>query len=223
MIRRSLLRLSGLLRRVALGLVVPLIVGIAMLTIPGTVPPAAAQDAYRIAPGDVLRVEVIEDESLNRSTLVLPDGRFSFPLAGSVRAGGRTIDAVRSDLVTQLAPNFSNPPTVFVSLERLAEPDLLLEEEELRISIYVLGEVSRPGRLEIEPGTTLIQAFALMGGFSEFAATKRVQLRRRDPVTGVERVYKLNYDRIAEGTSPNGTAALAEGDVILVPTRRLFE
>ena len=51
---------------------------------------AVAQSGYQIQPRDTLQVEVIEDPSLNRSVLVLPDGTIYFPFAGSVRASGQT-------------------------------------------------------------------------------------------------------------------------------------
>ena len=57
--------------------------------------PAEAQ-GYSIRPGDRLRIEVLEDDSLNRSVLVAPDGRISVPLVGTVVAGGRTLGAPRS-------------------------------------------------------------------------------------------------------------------------------
>lgn len=45
-----------------------------------------AQD-YKVRTGDVLQIEVLEDGTLNRTAIVLPDGQISLPLAGSVRAG----------------------------------------------------------------------------------------------------------------------------------------
>ena len=47
---------------------------------------AFAQSGYQIRTGDTLQIEVLEDPSLNRSVLVLPDGTISFPFAGSVRS-----------------------------------------------------------------------------------------------------------------------------------------
>ena len=38
----------------------------------------------RAAAGDVLNIEVLEDASLNRQALVLPDGRVTVPLAGNL-------------------------------------------------------------------------------------------------------------------------------------------
>ena len=50
-----------------------------------TAPFALAQSAgYRIQPGDVLAITVLEDDTLNRQSLVTPDGRISVPLAGTV-------------------------------------------------------------------------------------------------------------------------------------------
>lgn len=186
-------------------------------------PVTAAAQGYRISPGDVLRVEVVEDEALNRAVLVDPDGRISFPFVGSIRVAGQTVEAVQATLVRQLTPNFAAPPSVFVALEQLAPEDPLEAQEPEVISVFMLGEVQRPGRVQMEPGATLLQAFAEMGGFSDFAATKRVQLRRTDPKTGVETVYSLNYEAISEGQTTNATLELQDGDVILVPTRRLFE
>ena len=192
-----------------------------LLSILLLLPMAAAAQGYRISPGDVLRIEVIEDEALNRSVLVDPRGRISFPLAGTILVRGKTVNAVQATLVANLTPNFAAPPSVFVALEQVA-PEREPVEPTL-MTIFVLGEVNSPGRVELEPGATLLQAFAAMGGFSNFAATKRVQLRRTDHRTGLENVTTLNYEAMEQGLSTNATLRLHNGDVILVPTRRLFE
>ena len=180
---------------------------------------ARAQDeGYRLRPGDVLRIEVIEDAGLNRAVLVAPDGRISLPLAGSVQAGGRTVDAVQADLPGGLAGSCAAPPTVTVSIERLAErAAATAAAAAATIAVYVMGEANRPGKLELTPGTTVLQAFAQMGGFTRFAATRRIQLRRGD------RIYALDYRAIEAGQSDAGGTVLAAGDVIVVPGRRLFE
>lgn len=190
----------------------------AMLAGLATCPAAAIAQGYRVQPGDVLRIEVVEDETLNRSVLVAPDGRISVPQAGSIRASGRTVEAIAQLLTDRLAASFNAPPSVFVGVEGIAP-----EEEPETINVFVLGEVASPGLIALEHGTTLIQAFAAMGGFSPFAATKRVQLRRTDPNTKQETVRNINYQAILEGQVQDATIALRDGDVIVVPTRRLFE
>ncbi len=196
-----------------------------VVSVLGSAGQLSAQESYRIKPGDVLRIEVLEDTSINRNSLVLPDGRISVPLAGTVPAAGRTLSQIRTSVVEQLAPNFASGPTVFISIARLATPELELPTEEQgveTVSIYVLGEVTRPGKVEVLPGTTLLQFLAEIGGFSKFAATKRVQLRRVDK-TGTERVYNVNYKDILAGKTSIGMTTLAAGDIVVVPERRLFE
>ncbi|MCV2881848.1 polysaccharide biosynthesis/export family protein [Actibacterium sp. XHP0104] len=194
----------------------------ALLILPLTVTVAAAQDAYRIKSGDVLRIEVLEDSNLNREALVLPDGSISIPLAGTVQAGGLSIDQVRANVTDRLAPNFAAKPTVFVSLRSLGAAKSSGSYVAPKVRVYVMGEVGKPGVVELESGTTLLQALAQVGGFSKFAAKKRIQLRRTDK-SNTEQVYKVNYDAILAGTSSIGTTVLSTGDIIVVPQRRLFE
>lgn len=185
---------------------------------------SVAQGGYSIKPGDTLQIEVLEDPNLNRNVLVLPDGSISFPMAGTVRAGGRTVDLVGQTLSKKMADNFAVAPTVSVSVSALAPkaPARQPTGPEL-MNVYILGEAASPGRKEVLPGTTLIQFLAEAGGLSRFAAEKRIQLRRVDPDTREETVYRFNYKTMGGANSIQGTTILAPGDVIVVPERRLFE
>jgi polysaccharide export outer membrane protein len=181
-----------------------------------TVPAALAQSAsYRIQPGDQLQITVLEDETLNRQLLVTPDGQISVPLAGTVRVAGQTVGAVEDIIADRLTSNFAVRPNVFVALTAV-DPSAGL------FKVYVLGQVNSPGEIEVEAGTTLLQALALAGGPSNFAAAKRIQLRRTDS-SGQERLYLFNYRAVERGGSIQSMIALRDGDVIVVPERRLFE
>ena len=188
--------------------------------------PAAAQSDYRITPGDVLAVEVVQDSSLNRSVLVLPDGKFSFPYAGTVQAGGRTIGEVQRDIQAGIASNFAVEPTVFVSVSQLTERSARGSggggSGRGTIDIFFLGEFATPGTKALPRGTTFLQALASGGAFTNFAATKRLQLRRTD-ASGRQTVTTINYRAIANGASLGHDVILRDGDVILAPERRLFE
>lgn len=187
---------------------------------------ASAQDSYRVQSGDRLSIEVLQDSDLNRNAVVLPDGRISFPLAGTVRARGRTVSQIQASLSAALAGNFQAPPDVFVSVEPAPKEDPLPpapEPEPDMVLIYFLGEISSPGPKEMMEGTTFLQALSASGGFTNFAATKRVQLRRTDPQTGLQSVFEIDYNALSEGAELRNNFPLLEGDVILVPERRLFE
>lgn len=181
---------------------------------------AWAQANYRVQSGDTLMIEVLEDPSLNRSTTVLPDGNFSFPFAGTLRAGGQTVPQIQSTIRGAIADNFASPPTVFVSVQPREGEDIV--DGDL-IKIYLLGEVALPGLVELDPGSTILQAIAVAGGPSRFAATKRLQLRRTDTRTGQQSVTTVNYKALSEGATLSRDIVLRDGDVILIPERRLFE
>ncbi len=181
---------------------------------------ASAQDTYKVRPGDTIRIEVLEDGNLNRDALVRPDGQISLPLAGSVRAGGRTLAEIQAELAAKLAGSFATPPNVFVTIGTLAERTTGTGVART-IAVYVIGESGAQGKVDVKPRTTLLQLFAQMGGFGPFAATKRIQLRRTAK-DGSETVYNFNYDSILAGGS-GGTTRLQDGDVLIIPQRRLFE
>jgi len=185
---------------------------------------ATAQQEYQIRPGDTLSIEVLEDSSLNRSVVVLPDGRFSFPFAGTIEAAGRTASQIQAAITEAISPNFAISPNVFVSIQP-SSPGAFAPETEAddRLDIYFLGEVSSPGMIKVAPGTTFLQALAQSGGVSRFAATKRIQLRRTDPKTLTQKVYKIDYNALSRGAVLKQDIPLRDGDVIMVPERRLFE
>ena len=204
----SLIRFAGLCRMLFVTLIF------------GVVAQQAQAQGYQIRAGDTLRIEVLEDSSLNRTVLVAPDGRISMPQAGTLSVRGQSVETVQSNLTQRLASNFANTPNVFVSIEQLAQQVPVVPTAPAPdpvITIYLVGEVSNPGRVEVPPGTNVLQMFAIMGGFTNFAATKRIQLRRDGTV-----VANMNYDQIEQG-APGVQTTLADGDVIVVPQRKLFE
>lgn len=209
----------GPVLRAATGRTAVLVLGLFGLVLTA-LPSQAQDDGYRLRPGDILRIEVVEDSGLSRQALIAPDGRVTLPLAGSVQASGRTIEAVQSDLIARLTPSFAAPPTVFVSIDRLSERPAGGGGGgggKAGIDIFVLGEAGKTGLVPMKPGSTLLQGLAQIGGFTKFAARKRVQLRRG------EQTWTINYMDIENGTSNAGAIVLQSGDVIVVPQRKLFE
>lgn len=180
---------------------------------------SAATGGYRIQPGDTLQLEVLQDSSLNRQLLVLPDGSITVPLAGSVKAAGLTVDALRAEVTTALASNFSTKPTVYLSVATIPRPDTTATGP--TITVYVMGQVAKAGPAKVPVGTTLLQALAFGGGLTDFAATKRIELLRQDS-SGQQRAYLYNYKAMLAGAS-TPVIVLKPGDVIVVPQRRLFE
>ncbi len=183
---------------------------------------ANAQAVYQIRPGDTLEISVLEDANLNRQVLVRPDGRISVPLVGDIVAAGQSPEELTAAITAGLAPNFSIAPNVSVALSSVAPP-VVSSGVVATISVFILGEVNKPGAFEMVPGTTMLQALSISGGLGRFAASKRIQIRSTDPKTGTEYVRNFNYHSFVNGGASGGVLKLNDGDVIIVPERRLFE
>lgn len=181
--------------------------------------PRPAWARYLIQPGDSLQIEVLEDPGLNRTALVLPDGTIAFPYVGTLRAAGLTPDALRDALTRVLAPNYAARPTLTVGVATLAPRT---QGQPASLDIYLMGEIAKPGRLAVPPGTTILQAIAEAGGPTKFAADKRIELHRKNPQTGQDTTWTTALQSPKHGQLPT-TTPLKSGDVILIPTKRLFE
>ncbi|MEO0487037.1 MAG: polysaccharide biosynthesis/export family protein [Pseudomonadota bacterium] len=186
---------------------------------------AEAQANYQIQAGDILRIEVLEDASLNREVLVLPDGTVSFPFIGTINVGGLTANQVQDLIVGAIAPNFALPPSIFVSVASLSGPaeeaPPAVDPDDL-IRVYIVGEINSPGLIEVEDDTTILQLIAQAGGPTRFAAVTRIELRRAAQ-SGEVSTYLFSYTGMGRGPRIRGSTRLVEGDVVVLPTRRLFE
>ena len=172
--------------------------------------------AQTLQAGDVITISVYQDPKLDRQVLIGPTGMISFPLAGQIRAGGLTPDALANVIKSRLRGKFTEEPDVTVSL--VANKVI---EEDLKPKIFITGEVLRPGPFVMRTKLDLMQAIAVAGGFSPFAAKKRIQLRRK--IDGVESLFVFNYDDFFSGKNFDDNIVLRAGDVIIVPERGLFE
>lgn len=201
-----------------MNILIRVVMTLALLMPLGFAGSADAQE-YRIQPGDRLTVEVLEDSSLNRTISVLPGGTITFPYAGSVQVAGMSPVAVGDRLSQALAGVLASPPTVFVTATPLAPAETAAAMQDA-VTIYIMGEASTPGPKAVLAGTTFLQALSQAGGLSPFAATKRIQLRR---ASRPGQVVVVDYNAIMRGAVMNYDPVLAEGDVIVIPERRLFE
>jgi polysaccharide export outer membrane protein len=81
--------------------------------------------------------------------------------------------------------------------------------------VYIIGEVIRPGAFPMLPGMTVVQALSSAGGFTQFAKTKSIFIRRME--NGKEAKYQFNYKDVISGKRPEEDIPLRAGDTIVVP------
>lgn len=181
---------------------------------------AAEGEPYKIRVGDRLGISVLEDPTLNMTVLVLPDGRISMPIAGSIFVAGKTLGDIEKTLKRQLAGGFAVQPTVTVAVAGLAPLAGAGLVEPVRF--FVMGAMNSHGMIETLRPLTLLEAIAMAGGPTAFANTKRLQLRRLD-ANGVETVTVFDFEKVEEGLAVLEHPQIMDGDIIYAPERGLWD
>lgn len=157
-----------------------LLVTLSWLCIQGPPPPAqtpppraAAPSAeeYVVGPRDVLKVTIFNEEQLSRDMVpVEMDGTIEFPLVGRLKVAGLTTRQVAQELERLLGTR-TGPDGRITGY--LVKPQIVVGVREYRgIRVWVMGEVVRPGAIELQGGrATLLDAVAAAGSFSSNAGS----------------------------------------------------
>lgn len=165
--------------------------------------PAPPSSAYLVSAGDLLQVSVWKEDYLERDVLVRPDGGISFPLAGDVQAAGLPVTVIRDELARQLS-RFIPDPVVTVSIKEIRGN-----------RIYILGQVNRPGPFVMNPKLNVMQALAMAGGTTAFAALNDIKILRTSAEG--QRVIRFRYGDVEKGRNLEQNIVLESGDIIVVP------
>jgi len=164
---------------------------------------------FLLGPEDVLEITVWGNKELTRVTPVRPDGLISMPLIGDVQAAGLTADALAQRIADRLKQYIATTPAVSVSVKELNS-----------YSIFVLGEVAKPGKYPLKSYVTVLQAISMAGGFTDYAKKNKLQVVRVTE-NGDHRRQEvhipLRYDDLVAGRGEPGNIVLHSGDTVLVP------
>jgi polysaccharide export outer membrane protein len=164
---------------------------------------ASAQD-YQIGAGDILEITTWKEPDFTREeVLVRLDGKLTFPLLNDVQAAGLTTLDLKGVIENGLRDYVSNP----VVTVNVRQP--------LSKRFYILGEVERTGEYPLVKHLTVLQAFALAGGFTEWASKDEIILLRSED--GKEKIYRIDYKDITKGKDLSQNIRLKPDDTIIVP------
>lgn len=150
-------------------------------------PAAAAQLGpadYQIGPADILSVTVYGHPDLTQTILVQPDGTFTFPLVGRVKGSDMTPAELEKKLVILLSRGFIRNPQVTVVVQEYRSK-----------TVYVVGEVARPGPYPLSGKTSLVEVLAKAGPTTN-AGAEVVVVR---PQQGVAVAGPVLPTEVAEG------------------------
>lgn len=162
-----------------------------------------AAEEYVIGVEDVLYISVWKNPDLSREVPVRPDGKITLPLIDDVSAVGLTPGRLK-DVLTERWKSYITGPEVSVIVTQVNS-----------LKVYMVGEVSKPGILQLKSRTRLLQAISLAGGFTAFADRTRIVVLRNNG-SGETRL-EFNYKKILSGDRPEDNIFLKPGDTVIVP------
>lgn len=183
-----------------------LVGAVAMVAASASAPPpeeSAEPKDYVIGVEDVIQVTVWKNPDLSVTVPVRPDGKISLPLIDDVAAAGQTPLQLKEEL-TRRWKNFLSAPEVSVMVKEINSQ-----------KIYIIGEVARPGELQLKGKTRLLQAISLSGGFTAYADRSKIIVLRASGSAEIR--YEINYNKVVSGAKPEDNMVLQAGDTLVVP------
>jgi len=230
-----------MLRRHSLGLAVVLIAAAAAAqtrpAAPKAVPPPAPAQApapaaktaaaaeYQIGPEDILKVTVFGHDDLTQTVLVQADGTFTYPLVGRLKAADLTTPELERKLAVLLSKGFIRNPQVTVVVQEFRSK-----------TVYVVGEVQRPGPYPLAGQTGLLEVLAraaITGNAGAEAVVVRppkgaavtgpilpaeagIEGQPTEPAPAAAEVFRINLREIQAGNLSKNLR-LQPNDTVFVP------
>ena len=171
----------------------------------------ASKGDYVLQPQDLLRVQVFQEEDLNREVRVSQELTVTLPLVGNVDLRGKTVRQAEEQIRQLYNKDYLVNPQVNV-----------IVVEYWKRFVKVFGAVNTPGVVVFPPeeGLTLLGAVSRVGGFNRYADKTRVILTRTNAVDGKTESFTINADDLLKGRSSESWP-LQPDDVINVTERIL--
>jgi len=184
------------------------VVLLAMAALPAacqdSAPTSAAPTDYRIAPEDVLQIDVWGEPDLEKIQVqVTPDGKIHVPYIGPMHVQGKTQQQVANDIAE-----------AFVKEELLVSPKVNITLLSMhRPTVRVLGQVGRPGLVEFKEGDTIMEAIAQAGSYTADAYLEKATLTRKDSTEPIPVDLKALFYK----GDMSQNLKLEKGDTIYIP------
>lgn len=161
---------------------------------------------YRLAPQDVIMVDVVGEKDLSRQCLVAATGSITFPFLNDVPVAGKTTAEVEK-LLTEL-----------LDRDYLVEPQVIVQIKEYHArEVLVMGPVNKPGSILLpgEQKLTILDAIGRAGGFTPRANENKIKFTRGN------QEITVSIDELKKEVNPDKIIYLRPGDVIEVRDRFL--
>ncbi len=164
---------------------------------------AYGQD-YIIGEGDVLKMTVYDNDDLTTTVRVSGEGRINLPLIGTVDIGGLSMPQALKKITDSYAAGY------------LVDPQVQLFVQEFQSKrVTILGQVIRPGQLELSKRTTLLDLISKAGGLAKDAGREAV-IKRKNSESEEPDIIRVDLERLIELGDTTQNLVVQDGDTVYV-------
>lgn len=164
--------------------------------------PLYSQD-YVVGERDVLKIMVYDNPDLTTVAKVSEEGTIFFPLLGEVKVKGLTTSQIATMMSSLLAEGYIVNPQVTVYVEQFRS-----------LKVMLIGEIARPGLLELPVSTTLLELLLRAGPVTPNAGDEAI-IKRKSPQG--EQSITVNLSKLLEKGDTSVDQPLQDGDNIYIP------
>jgi polysaccharide export outer membrane protein len=161
----------------------------------------AGEGDHKIAPLDIITIDVVGEKDLTKELRVSSSGTITFPFLGSIEVKGKTPAEVEDLLKVKLGKDY------------LVDPQVIITVKEYRSrTVLVIGQVNKAGLIALpaEQKMSILEAIGQAGDLTKSANKNRIEVSRKG------KTQKFTLDDLKKDTSPAKKFWLEPGDVIYV-------
>lgn len=164
---------------------------------------------YVLQRGDVVDIRYRYTPEFDQVVTIRPDDRATLMNLDTIVTSGMTLSQFKEKVVTLSSKLLVNPE-VTVFLKEFEKPH-----------VFVEGEVTNPGRVEIRSDISVLDAIALAGGFKTTSAKSKVLLMRRFGNGDQAKTTVLDLNKLINDKTMEEAILVHPGDVIYVTQNNL--
>jgi polysaccharide export outer membrane protein len=162
---------------------------------------------YQLCPGDIFDIAFPFTPEFNQSVTIQPDGYIELTGVGNMAVAGKTVPEV-TELLKATYSTILHDPVVNIVLKDFQKPYFIAS-----------GELTHPGKYELRSDTTLTEAVAIAGGFTQDSKHSSVFLFRHVSNKWVE-IKRVDVKKMFKEADLSEDLHLRPGDMVFVPQSR---
>jgi len=165
---------------------------------------------YTVGEGDVLDINVYENEDLSTTVRVSSDGTIRVPLVGEISVKDLTVSQVSSKIEKLFADGYLVNPQV----------DVFIAEHRSKKAI-ILGQIRKPGQYELRGRITFLEFVSKAGGLTAEAGSTAIIKRISKPGTKPEQII-LDLEKLIKKGETSLNILIQDNDSIYISKTKTY-